>query len=46
MSEQAEVSPESDMLLQLIVDAVEARLRRADDAPAAIAKGRLRSVST
>jgi UDP-GlcNAc:undecaprenyl-phosphate/decaprenyl-phosphate GlcNAc-1-phosphate transferase len=43
-TDQGDVSPESDILLQLVADACDARLKRADEARSALAKGILRSV--
>jgi len=42
--EDGDVTAEADILLQLVADACEARLRRADAARAAVAKGHLRSL--
>jgi UDP-GlcNAc:undecaprenyl-phosphate GlcNAc-1-phosphate transferase len=43
-TEQGEVAPESDILLQLVIDALDARLGRGDVARSQIVKGRLRSL--
>ena len=43
-SDQGDVSPEADILLQLIADACEERLARAEEARTGLAKGHLRSV--
>lgn len=43
-TDQGDVSPEADVLLQLVADACDARIKRAEDARNALAKGLLRSV--
>jgi hypothetical protein len=42
VTEQGDVTPESDILLQLIADACDARIRRTE--VARISKGHLRSI--
>jgi UDP-GlcNAc:undecaprenyl-phosphate GlcNAc-1-phosphate transferase len=44
LTDGGEVPPEADILLQLVADAVDARLRRDDSGRIPISKGRLRSV--
>ena len=44
LTDSGDVPPEADILLQLVADAVDARLQRDDSGRIQISKGRLRSV--
>jgi UDP-GlcNAc:undecaprenyl-phosphate/decaprenyl-phosphate GlcNAc-1-phosphate transferase len=44
VTDDSELSPDADILLQLVADALDARLRRTDSGRFSVSKGRLRSV--
>ena len=44
MTDQSDLSPETDILLQLVADALDTRLRRGESGRISVTKGHLRSV--